>query len=96
MILMTDGLPNLPTSTSVATAAVITEANACKAAKVKCLTISLGAGADTGLMQQVADITDGTHYVVPGGGNIATYRSQLLDVFNQISKTRPLKLVSGQ
>lgn len=95
MILMTDGLPNLPTSTSVATAAVIAEANACKAAKVKCLTISLGAGADTALMQQVADITEGTHYVVPGGSNIATYRSQLLDVFNQISKTRPLKLVSG-
>lgn len=96
MVVMTDGLPNEPTSTSVATAAVITEANAAKASKIKILAISLGAGADTSLMQQIADITGGIHYNVPGGSNINTVRSQLQAVFRQIASSRPLRLISGK
>ncbi len=95
MIVMTDGQANEPTSTAVAKAAVLTEANSAAAARIKILTISLGAGADTSLMQQVADITGGVHFNVPGGSNIATVRAQLQEVFRQIASSRPLRLVDG-
>lgn len=95
MVVMTDGLPNEPTSDTVAKAAVLTEANSAAAAKIKILTISLGAGADTSLMQQVADITGGVHFNVPGGSNIAAVRAQLQEVFRQIASSRPLKLVDA-
>ncbi len=96
MVLMTDGVPNLPGSASVAKAAVITEANACAADKIRILTISLGLGADTALMQQVADITGGVHFNVPGGSNINTLKAQLEATFRQIASSRPLKLTSGK
>lgn len=51
MALMTDGVPNEPSNSATATATVITEANSAKTDKIKILTISLGAGADTALMQ---------------------------------------------
>ncbi len=92
MIVMTDGLPNEPSN---ATQCVVDEANAAKAAKIKILTISLGVGADTSLMQQVADITGGVHFNVPGGASIDTVRDQLREVFRQIARSRPLKLIKG-
>lgn len=96
MVLMTDGLPNLPGNSSQARAAVITEANLAAAAKIKILTISVGAGADTSLMQQVADITGGLHFIIPGNQTAAAMRAQLENAFRQIASSRPLKLVSGQ
>ena len=92
MVVMTDGLPNEPSNASQC---VIDEANAAKAAKIKILTISLGVGADTSLMQQVADITGGVHFNVPGGASIDTVRDQLREVFRQIASSRPLKLIKG-
>ena len=92
MIVMTDGLPNEPSN---ATQCVIDEANAAKAARIKILTISLGVGADISLMQQVADITGGVHFNVPGGASIDTVRAQLQEVFRQIASSRPLKLIKG-
>lgn len=94
MVLMTDGLPNEPTNSTVARAAVITEANAAKDAKIKILTISLGAGADTSLMQQVADITGGTHFNIPAAFSIDAVREDLQNAFRVIASTRPLKLIS--
>lgn len=96
MVLMTDGLPNEPTSDSVARAACITEANLAVANKIKILTISLGTGADTSLMQQIADITGGIHFNVPGGSSITAIQTQLDDVFKTIATSRLLKLVSGK
>lgn len=96
MVVMTDGIANLPGTTAQAEAAVISEANAAAAAKIKILTISLGVGADTALMQQVADITGGIHFNCPGGTSIAALQAQLDDAFRQIARSRPLKLVSGQ
>lgn len=95
MVLMTDGQANEPTNSTTAKAAVITEANAAKVAKIKIMTISVGAGADTALMQQVADITGGLHFNVPGGSSIAALESQLREVFRQIASSRPLRLISG-
>ena len=94
MVLMTDGVVNLPTgNTTSDKAAVITEANACAAAKIPVVTIALGAYADTALMQQVADITGGACFIVPGGQPIAQVQQQLEQVFVQVASDRPLKLV---
>lgn len=95
MVVMTDGMVNMPGSASNGKTLVISEANAAAAARIKCLTISVGILADTALMQQVADITGGVHFSVPGGQTIANVRTQLRDVFRQIASSRPLKLVKG-
>lgn len=96
MVLMTDGVANEPGDSATAMAAVITEANLAKTNKIKILTISLGAGADTSLMQQVADITGGVHFNVPGGSSIAAVQSQLDTVFREIANSRTLKLISDR
>ncbi len=96
MVLMTDGEANEPGDAATAKAAVITEANLAKAEKIKILTISLGAGADTSLMQQVADITGGVHFNVPGGSSISAVESQLHTVFREIANSRTLKLISDR
>jgi hypothetical protein len=93
IVLMTDGIANRPTNTSTARAYVISEANACKDAKIPVVTISMGAGADVALMQQVADLTGGKHFNVPGGQTAAQYEEDLKDIFEEVAKTRPLKLV---
>lgn len=94
MVLMTDGMPTLPSgNTKKDTAAVITEAQACAAARIPVVTISLGAGADANLMQQVADITGGAHFVIPGGQTVNQVKEQLEKVFAQVAADRPLKLV---
>lgn len=94
MVLMTDGEANEPGGISTAKAAVIAEAQAALAEKIKILTISLGAGADTSLMQQVADITGGVHFNVPGGSSITDVQAQLEKVFREIANSRTLKLIT--
>jgi len=93
MVLMTDGIANRPNNENYARQMVIQEANAAAAAKIRILTISVGAGADTNLMQQVADITGGEHFNVPGGGSVAMYSEQLKEVFGRIAVDRPLRLI---
>jgi hypothetical protein len=94
MVLMTDGVVNLPTGNSTTDQnKVIDEANLAAAAKIPIVTIALGAYADTALMQQVADLTGGACFVVPGGQPIAAVREQLEEVFGKVAANRPLKLV---
>ncbi len=71
-------------------------AAAAKTDKIKILTISLGAGADTSLMQQVADITGGEHFNVPGGASISDMQAQLEVTFRRIANSRTLRLISDQ
>jgi hypothetical protein len=93
IVLMTDGIANRPTNTTVAKEYVLSEAQACADAKIPICTISMGAGADVPLMQQVADITGGKHFNIPGGQTGAEYEEQLKEVFEEIAAIRPLKLV---
>ena len=94
LVLMTDGMPTLPTGNPTADKQhVINEANACSAARIPVVTISLGAEADTALMQQVADITGGAHFIIPGGQTVNQVKAQLEQVFAQVAADRPLKLV---
>jgi Mg-chelatase subunit ChlD len=93
IVLMTDGIANRPTNTTTARAYVISEAQECASRKIPIATISMGAGADVELMQQVADITGGRHFNIPGGQTATEYEEDLQEVFGQIARTRPLKLV---
>jgi len=96
IVLMTDGIANYYNGKYDVTAAynhVLAEANASKTLRYPVVAISLGAGADTELMQSVADITESRHFNVPGGQSVADYRDGLIEVFEDIANTRPLKLV---
>jgi len=91
IVLLTDGVANRPSG--YAEWYAISQANLCEAAEIRVMTISLGLNADTALMQQIADITGGKHFNVPGGGTIAEYEAQLKDVFREIAADRPLRLL---
>jgi Mg-chelatase subunit ChlD len=98
IVLLSDGAANLkdndndPDPAGAKTAA-LQQARLAAKDKLRILTISLGAAADTGLMQQIADLTGGTHFVIPGGHAVSEYRAQLLAVFTKIALQRPVKLV---
>jgi len=94
IVLMTDGIANRPTDTSVAQQFALDEAQLSADAGIPVVTVSLGAGADTNLMQSIADITGGIHFNVPGGAGVLQYEDQLKDVFREIADDRPLKLVN--
>lgn len=91
IVLMTDGVANRPSGSAENWA--IQQANLCKASKIKIMAIALGLGADEDLMEELATITGGKHFVVPGGGTIAEYEAQLMQVFQDIAADRPLKLL---
>lgn len=96
IVLMTDGQANWYNgsySTSSAHQYVITQAEQAAALNYPVVALSLGAGADTGLMQDVADITESRHFNIPGGQSVSEYRTGLIQVFREIADSRPLKLV---
>jgi len=91
IVLMTDGMANLPRGN--AEEFLLEEAGLCADAGYPVLTVSLGAGADTDLMQQVADMTGGLHFNIPGGQSVDEYEEDLKEVFKKLAAHRPLKLV---
>ena len=93
MVLMTDGIANRPSNTSTAQQFALDEADLAADAGIPIVTISLGASADTALMQEIADRTGGVHFNIPGGQSVAEYEEDLKDVFRQVADDRPLKLV---
>ncbi|MCA9102545.1 MAG: VWA domain-containing protein, partial [Planctomycetales bacterium] len=93
IILMTDGIANRPSNESTAKAAVYSEAQLAADAHIPVVTISLGAGADTDLMQYVADTTGGKHFVVPGDQAPSEYEEDLKEVFRKIAQDMPLEIV---
>ncbi len=96
MVLMTDGQANWHNgryNISGAYNSVLAEAQAAADHNIPVVAISLGAGADTSLMESVAEITKSRHFNIPGGQSVADYREGLFEVFRQIADSRPLKLV---
>jgi Flp pilus assembly protein TadG len=98
VVLMTDGQANWHNgqyNEGAANNHVIQEANlaAAEARRYPIVAISLGAGADTSIMQNVASITKSKHFNVPGGRPIAEVAEDLENVFREIANHRPLKLV---
>lgn len=96
IVLMTDGIANWKSGGVDTTAArqyVLDEAAICAEKKYPIMAISLGANADTNLMDQAASITGGRHFNVPGGSSQEDYYQQLYDVFLEIARARPLQIV---
>jgi Flp pilus assembly protein TadG len=96
IVLMTDGLANYCNgqyNLSAAHQQILTEANAAAADKYKIMTLSVGIMADTATMQQVADITKGTAYVVPGGSDHQAMHNNLKKAFQDIANARPMIIV---
>ncbi len=93
MILMTDGQANRPNNTTLGKSYAIQEAGRCKDSRIPIVTISLGADADANLMDQIANITKGVHFNIPGGQSVAQYEEQLKDVFRRVAGDRGLVLV---
>ena len=78
---------------SAAKTAALAQAQAAAQEGIQIVTISLGSDADTELMQEIADITGGVHFVVPAGGSVEEYADELDAVFGQIAAHRRLRLV---
>ncbi|MFV2065723.1 MAG: VWA domain-containing protein [Pirellulales bacterium] len=93
IVLMTDGIANRPSDTNTARQYALDEAQLAADSRFPIVTISLGAAADTSLMQQIADITSGAHFNIPGGQAVSSYEEGLRNVFRAIADDRPLKLV---
>ena len=93
LVLLTDGVANLPGSASEARGFALDQAQYAANSNYAIAAISLGANVDTDLMQQIADTTGGVHFHVPGGQTVADYEADLTDVFRQIARERPLRLV---
>ena len=93
IVLMTDGIANRPGGTSSGEAYALEQAQAAATQGLPIVTISLGNAADTELMAEIAEVTGGVHFNVPGGDAVTDYEEQLLTVFRQIADDRPLVLV---
>lgn len=96
IVLMTDGVANYingGVNQHAARNYVLSEAHLAAASGYPIVTISLGAGADVPLMEEVAEITKGATFNVPGGRPAEEYAEELAEVFKKIAKHRPLKLV---
>lgn len=93
IVVMTDGQANRPSSSAQARSYALQEAQLANDQRYPVVTISLGDAADTNLMQEIADLTGGVHFNIPGGGTVNDYEEELQDVFRDIADHRPLVLV---
>ncbi len=93
MIVITDGIANRSSTGASPAQSALDEAYMAAEYKIKIMTVSLGANADADLMQEIADITGGEHFNVPGGQSVSDYTTELENHFGIIAADRPLKLI---
>lgn len=78
LVVITDGKANRPNGTDPDQYA-LNHAQLAANANIPILTISLGADADSDLMEDIADMTTaGVHFNIPGGQTVAEYQEDLL------------------
>ena len=95
IVLMTDGVATYPYSPSYSRNLALEAAEMCAAAKFPVVTIALGSGADTALMEEIADMTGGLYFRVPGGRPITEVEEDLRETFRKIAEKRPLMMVQA-
>jgi len=93
IVLLSDGYTNYPNA-GTAESEALAQAQQAANNNIPILTISLGADADTELMQSIAEISKGAYFVIPGGHSVEEYKQQLDNIFAQIASRRPLRLVN--
>jgi Mg-chelatase subunit ChlD len=86
IVLITDGDANLPAPQPADYA--LNQAQLAANSGIEILTISLGADADRDLMAEIAGLTSGIHFDVPGGQTVAEYQWDLMDVYARIARHR--------
>ncbi len=94
IVLLTDGIANLPGSSSYAKQYALEQAQYAADSGYAIMAISLGANVDYNLMQDIADVSGGEHFHIPGGDSVAAYEEELIEVFRRIARERPLRLVN--
>ena len=95
IVLMTDGQANTSSDYTLSGRDyALSEARKAAADGYPIVTISLGNSADKTLMQQIADMTEGVHFNIPGlGSGVTDYKEGLMQTFRNIADDRPLLLV---
>jgi Flp pilus assembly protein TadG len=93
IVLLSDGKANRPGGTATGRQTALDQAELAANNNIPIVTISLGVDADVDLMGEIAAMTGGIHFVVPGGDDVADYEEQLFAVFAEIAGHLPLKLV---
>ena len=100
IVLLTDGNANCDASNNcgsteddilIGNQYAIDAATDATAQGIRIIAVSVGADANTALMQQIADITSGEHFYA--SGTIDEYSAQLRDIFERISGSRSVELI---
>lgn len=100
IVLLTDGNANCDASNNcgsteddilIGNQYAVDAATDAAAAGIRIIAVSVGADANTALMQQIADITGGEHFYA--SGTIDEYSAQLRDIFERIGGNRPVELI---
>lgn len=93
IVLMTDGKANRPSNESQGRAYALAQAQRAAENRIPIFTIGLGLDADNALLQEIAQMTNGASFVVPGSLAVTDYRQQLIEKFRIIAAHRPVRLV---
>lgn len=90
IILLTDGQANRPSGTDAKQYAR-NKAQIAANLGMRIFAVSVGAGADQSLMQDIADIGHGEHF--HAGGSVEEYSAELTEIFQRLGGQRPVELI---
>lgn len=93
IVLMTDGKANRPTNETQGRAYALAQAERAAQNRIPIFTIGLGLDADNQLLAQIAEMTRGEAFIVPGTLAVTDYRPELIQKFRTIASHRPVRLV---
>ncbi|MGQ9564679.1 MAG: VWA domain-containing protein [Thermogutta sp.] len=93
IVLMTDGRANLPSNESTGRAYALQQAQRAADNNIPILTLGVGLDADQSLLDQIAEMTKGKAFIVPGRMTITDFRPELTETFRTIANHRPVRLV---
>ena len=93
ILLMTDGRASAPRNAGIGKQFAIDQAELAADAGLEVLAISLGARADTALMQSIADMSGGVHFNIPRGDTVQDMADTLNETFLEAAAHKLLRLV---
>lgn len=93
VVLMTDGKANRPSNESYGRRYALAQAQRAADNKIAIFTLGVGLDADNALLQQIAEMTQGSTFVVPGDLRVTDFSEDLIHAFRAIANHRPIRLV---
>jgi len=96
VILLTDGIANVTESGQVGNESggaqyALSQAGAAAGLGMRIFAVSVGAGANQSLMQEIAQVAEGEHFHAQG--SIEQYSAQLVDIFGRLASKRSVELI---